>query len=216
MGFNGWSATKLLTFVALCVAVAAAEPRPSGNLGITVMLANKAGVSHQILRQAEMEASRIFRAAGIDISWNDCSSTHQCHHAPSAHEFVVSIVAEGRTSSDLVYGVAFLDEAGMGKYADVFFRRIQSEGREDDENVSKLLGTVVAHELGHLLLGSHGHSQGGVMTPVWGQGTLHNLRMGSLLFTPPQALLMKAKIGSGQGIRPTTEFTLVRNLPLAP
>jgi hypothetical protein len=218
MGLQGRSSAELLMTVLLCGAVALGASRESsGNQAVTVWLQNSAGVPRPILSRAEVDASRIFHAAGVEITWNDCSTTHDCHRAPGLNEFVVNIVRDGRTSSDLVYGVAFLDEAGQGKYADVFFRRIAESASGTDENMARLLGTVTAHELGHLLLGLHGHSPTGVMTPLWKGNTLRSAQMGSLQFTRMQASQIKARIGSGCGIQGgTTEFTLVHSLPQKP
>jgi hypothetical protein len=57
-----------------------------------------------------------------------------------------------------------------------------------------LLGTVAAHELGHLLLGSHAHSSIGIMTPHWEPETLRRMNMGGLLFTREQASRMQERI----------------------
>jgi hypothetical protein len=219
MRFQGRNSAKLLMTVLLCAIVASgACAESNGNQAVTVLLQNSAGVPRPILSRAEMEASRIFRAAGVEIAWNDCSATHDCHHTPGPNEFIVSIVRDGHTSSDLVYGVAFLDETGQGKYADIFFRRIAESSGVAEANVARLLGTVTAHELGHLLLGLRGHTSGGLMTPVWKENTLQSVQMGSLLFTGTQASRIKARIGSCSAIqaRGTTEFTLVHNLPLKP
>jgi hypothetical protein len=217
MGFNRRNSATLLMIVLLCESLAlAASPESGVSQAVTVMLQNSAGVPRPVLSRAEIEASRIFRAAGVDITWNDCSATHNCHHSPGLNEFVISIVRDGRTSSDLVYGVAFLDEIGQGKYADIFFPRI-ADSSGTSANLGRLLGTVTAHELGHLLLGLRGHSSSGVMTPVWKENTLRSAQMGSLLFTSTQASRMKARIGSGCGVQDgTTEFTLVHNVPLKP
>ena len=61
------------------------------------------------------------------------------------------IVPTGKTSSDLVFGLAFLDERGVGKYSDVFLDRIEEACAESGADLSRLLGAVAAHELGHLL-----------------------------------------------------------------
>jgi len=213
MGFNHkWVAA---VFVLFCVGAGFGK-KQSANSGITVMLQNRAGVPQELLRRAEGEASRIFGVAGIGVSWNDCSSTHDCHHAPGPNEFVLSIVADGKGCSDQAYGVAFLDPDGNGKYADVFFKRIEREESLGGANLSRLLGAVAAHELGHLLLGSNAHSYAGIMSPIWGENILHSAEMGSLLFVHVQVALMRAKTRSGSDIRPTTEFTLVRGLGQKP
>ncbi len=206
---------KLGLFVLLCLAVAEGQ-KPANHSDISVMLLNKAGLSQAVVREAEREASRIFHAAGVEISWNECSTTHQCHHVPELHEFVVSIVGDGKGCSAGAYGVAFLDPAGLGKYADVFYRRIEREVQVNDENPGRLMGAVVAHELGHLVMGSNLHSVTGIMLAAWGEKTMRTVEMGGLLFTDPEVALIRAKTLTGRGIWRTTEFTLVQNLSPKP
>jgi hypothetical protein len=166
---------------------------------ITVLIYNSAGISVPVLSRAEVEAARIFRAAGIDIVWVDCSNgaamvDEACHGVSGSNYFVLHIVSKGRTSSELVFGLAFLAQDGAGKYSDVFFDRVEQAHGQFGANVSQLLGTVASHELGHLLLGSHAHAYNGIMAPVWREEILRHMDMGTLLFTPDQASLMKRRI----------------------
>jgi hypothetical protein len=57
-----------------------------------------------------------------------------------------------------------------------------------------ILGCVIAHELGHLLLGSNSHSSAGIMRSPWGQKQVREALMGTLLFTAEQAELMQAQV----------------------
>ena len=118
-----------------------------------------------------------------------------CQTLPTPDQFVLHIVPTGRTSTDSVFGVAFLGSDGRGKYCDVFFHRIEEEHRKSGANTSQLLGAVAAHELGHLLLGSNAHSLAGVMTPVWEDQILSKVAMGTLYFTSEQSAVMRTRIG---------------------
>jgi hypothetical protein len=108
-------------------------------------------------------------------------------------------VPDGKTSSDLVFGLAFLGQDG-GRYCDVFFDRIKQAQGTLGVNLSRLLGTVAAHELGHLLLGSHAHSNAGIMSAMWGMENLRHIDMGDLLFNREQALRMQGRLGE-DGVR---------------
>jgi hypothetical protein len=191
MGFTE-SCARLL-FVLLC-AVGWSSAQTGGAAEITVLLLNHAKLSRDVMSQSETEATRIFSASGIHLRWVDCSQTPVCHHVPGANEFVLSIVADGHTSSELVYGVAFLGPGGEGKYADVFLRRVEIAARESGFSVQRLLGAVAAHELGHLLLGTHAHSYEGIMCPVWKEPVLQRMKMGSLLFTKDESMTMKGRV----------------------
>ncbi len=190
MGFKGWR--FWVPLVLLFASPAWAESPVPERHGIVVEVLNHAGAAREELSQAEGEAARIFRAAGLEIQWVDCSGNN-CHHVPRENEFVLNIVPDGKTSTDLVFGVAFLGPNGEGKYCDVFFRRIEAAASGNGRNISRLLGTVAAHELGHLLLGCHSHSGAGIMMSRWKEETLRRVEMGSLLFSGKQAALISAR-----------------------
>ena len=196
MGF-GFRHLGLRLVVLLWGTMAIADAGNSRLPKITVLVNNSADVSRTVLRKAEFDAGQIFHAAGVEIEWEDCQSSavvDVCRQVPGANEFVLSIVPTGKTSTDSVFGVAFLGEGGIGKYCNVFFDRVEETQRESGTGAAHLLGAVVAHELGHLLLGSHGHSNLGIMTPVWGEQSLRAIEMGTFFFTPEQASLMRARM----------------------
>jgi|SRR5882724_2765096 len=183
--------------VLLGAGVAAAEGMPAQ---ITVLVNNSAGVSTNVLKQAEQEAAGIFRPAGVEIVWMNCGEESvmedgACREVPGANRFVLHIVSNGKTSTDFVFGVAFLGEDGRGKYCNVFFDRIRDAHRDLGTSTAQLLGAVAAHELGHLLLGSHAHSSWGIMEPVWKEEALRQTGMGTFLFTAEQGEAMRERIG---------------------
>jgi hypothetical protein len=201
MGFKFKRSVELLLIVLLWVGFAAAA---NGDKRlITVLVNNSAEIPAPLLSKAEMEVDRVFDEAGIEIAWVHCvrgssSDGDPCRHVLSADEFVLHIVMNGKTSSDSVFGEAFLGEDGSGNYCDVFFDRIEEAHRKSGTNVARLLGTVVAHELGHLLLGLHAHSRTGIMAAVWAQESMREMDRGALLFTAGQSRLMKERLEKGE------------------
>lgn len=186
-------------FVLLVVLLCGAMDRVAAQEGshIRVIVHDSAGVPATVLRRGEEEAGRLLRTAEIEIEWVNCAlseSPGECRRFPGANDFVLHIVPDGTTRTEMVFGESFLGEDGRGKYADVFFRRIEGIGGEHI-NISRVLGAVSAHELGHLLLGSHAHSAAGIMQPIWKQDTVQKIGMGTLLFTPQQCQLMRNRLG---------------------
>jgi hypothetical protein len=59
-----------------------------------------------------------------------------------------------------------------------------------------MLGHVMTHELGHLLLGSNRHSDAGVMRPRWSDRDLFRAQMGALQFTSAQADRMRLQVNA--------------------
>lgn len=196
MGFTRWM--EMLLIVLFWGSIRAAGHEAGSRPHFAVLVHNHADISQAVLDQAEAEAARVFRAAGIEIAWVDCGTDFgvedPCHDIFRSNCFVLNIVRTGITSSDFVFGLSFLDEAGAGKYSDVFFDRIEQAHRDSGGDVSRLLGAVAAHELGHLLLGARAHSYAGIMTAHWKKEDLRHLGMGTLLFTHDQASVMKARV----------------------
>lgn len=190
MGFKNKVPVGLVASVLLCGSMASAQYQ--GSAGITVLVNNSAGVKPQVLRHAESEAARLLRPAGVSIRWVHCGTTADCRRPLRSNEFVLHIVSNGKTLSDLVFGEAFIGPDGLGKYADVFFDRVRDGS--GDVGVGQLLGAVSAHELGHLLLGSHSHSLVGIMQPVWGPESLRKIAKGNLAFSAEEERVMNSRV----------------------
>lgn len=199
MGFSGRE-TWLGMIVLLCTGVATARVGPSDSIEITVVVNNSVGIPAAVLRPAEVEAERIFALSGIQIRWLECApalgTEDPCRRVPGDNEFVVHVVRTGQASLDSIFGVAFVGGDGTGKYCDIFLDRIQETVRTSRIGLGQLLATVIAHELGHLLLGSHSHSFFGIMMPQWNQEELRRIAMGDLLFSKGEALRMRMRLQS--------------------
>jgi hypothetical protein len=76
----------------------------------------------------------------------------------------------------------------------LYFDRITSLSRLGELPVHLVLSGAFAHEIGHLLLASTGHSVGGVMQGAWGKRELNELSQGLLRFTEQQKLQMKSML----------------------
>lgn len=205
MEFKAAGCVGVLSAVLFCASLAAGLTSDRDSQ-ITVLMTNGASVRESVLRDAEVEAARIFRDAGIAISWVNCTAgknpfNKNCDGIPGTNEFEVHIVPNGKTKSDLVFGVAFLDEDGRGKYANIFYDRVTEAHRQLGAEISTLVGMVAAHEIGHLLLGLHAHSNAGIMTAVWRENVVNQMQTGTLWFTHQQAQRMRARIEDGR--RPT-------------
>ena len=106
----------------------------------------------------------------------------------------VRIAPQSASSASEVFGVAFLSDEGTGCYSDVFYDRARELHADWNVGLSDILGNVMAHELGHLLLGSNSHSAAGIMRAQWQGEELHRLSRGSLWFTSEQASHMRGKL----------------------
>ena len=115
--------------------------------------------------------------------------------APEATDIRLRILAAPvqRVFQDSVFGFA-VHPVLASVYYDHALRRAKSDDAEF--GVPIILGCVIAHELGHLLLGSNGHSDTGIMQPRWEANQVRQLMTGTLLFTSEQSKAMRVEAGA--------------------
>ena len=187
------------TFLTISFAGSASE-RPKGP-PVTVNVYNDAQVPAQVLTQAMQEATRIFRKIGVDALWMECQSpkadaerASECHPASGPTVLSLRIVPWSSKLGQAVFGTAFLSPEGEGTYCDVFYDSVEKLHQDWHVSLSRVLGHTMAHEVGHLLLGAHAHSQMGIMRPNWQGQELRRVEMGALLFTPQQGRSIQTKL----------------------
>jgi len=172
----------------------------SSAVSVTVGVFNDAATPRTVVEFAEQEASRIFMAAGLEITWVDCLARQEnvlsatCPPPQDPTHLNLRILPRGKKLKEDSFGVAFLAVDGTGTYIDVFYDAVEKLHHESNTSPGRLLGHVMAHEIGHLLIGSHAHSNWGIMCPVWGQRELRSMEMGSLFFTGDQATRMRTRL----------------------
>jgi len=163
---------------------------------LTVQLYDWASVAPEILTAAEEDGTRIFREAGVTVSWLNCPLSIPdaqvnpiCIKPCPPSRFAVRIISEippnlAKTS----LGVALSDS---GIYATVFYPRVNEYAQERIASNSQILGHAIAHELGHLLLGPGPHARFGIMRGEWTGEDLQSITMGTFLFSNRQSTLIR-------------------------
>ena len=143
---------------------------------ISVLVFDYAGVSSEILNAGLRDATRILKSGGVEVVWVHCpvapellALVRPCRDAPGPLALVLHILPRGVSRRHTDPGSAGFavppEDGGFGVYAGVFHDRVRQPGASIDE--AELLGSVVAHELGHLLLGTGQHSAAGIMKGEW-------------------------------------------------
>jgi hypothetical protein len=82
------------------------------------------------------------------------------------------------------FGVAA--EGGEGEFggdAWIFYDQIKEPAVRGELSLTQILGSVIAHELGHLLLGTNSHSRTGLMRARWSREELLAADLGELNFS---------------------------------
>jgi len=169
------------------------DPSPT----ITVQVYNYSQASPATLRGAEREAGRILGEAGLHAVWLACpvvpftvGPQGPCQKEPVATDIRLRVLAAPihHKFQDNVFGFT-VHPVLASVYYGYAVRRAKSDDAEFE--VPLILGCVIAHELGHLLLGPNGHSAGGIMQQEWGPKQLRLSLMGGLVFTSQQSELLR-------------------------
>jgi hypothetical protein len=138
---------------------------------LTVRLYNSAGIPTSELVAARRAAGSILSDTGLGVVFRHCGPVDGCDEPLKPSEVVVRVINAPAFSTTLhpdAYGLAYVvSETNRGWLATVFADRIDRAAARVGFEPGTLLGRVIAHEVGHLLLGSHYHGEGGVMRADW-------------------------------------------------
>ena len=141
----------------------------------------------QTLREAEGRASLIFRRAGVEIEWADCplndedpSLYPKCPAILDATQLFLRIFPRTATKVD-VGGEAFV----AARIANIFWNRVEEQAQGLNVAAPRFLAHTVAHELGHLLLGSNSHSPGRNHDRALGRANRDSHPSGRFVFPRP-------------------------------
>ena len=173
---------------------------------LTIRVWNQARVSDSIVHSAVAIDQSVFEHAGLKTTWliDDPRLDLRANLA-------VNIV---RTRPPLpltadAMGMVWLGARGVVlPWADIFFRNI-SELTTTRTETALLLANVIAHELGHLLLGPK-HSRRGLMQPEWDSRTIGMALRLPLPIEPGEALRLRsaaARVLAGGGAPASEDIT---------
>ena len=166
---------------------------------LTISVFNDAEVPAGVLRAAQTRAETVLSGAGIALTWLDCGTPGNwvpdigCRDIAFPSHFAVRLARNGKYRNGDVFGESFLDDKGVGDYASVYVEPLEASKAVEVIREGDLLGYVVVHELGHLLLGLGSHSAEGVMRGKWDMVTLRQAAHGTLIFSAGEAERMRAR-----------------------
>ena len=188
---------------------------PKTNLQFTVHVRNYSEIDSSTLAAAERMAAEIFRRAGVESRWVAEQDPTQEQIDNSADDHSTSLLdirlhilspamASRLTLPNNVMGVA----PGTGpdrqlvyifynSVKDLAQRQLEAQTRgaiSQRASAKQILGTMMAHEMGHLLLNMPLHSKTGIMRGDWDLKDLNDIAYGELLFTAPQAEVIQSEL----------------------
>lgn len=183
------------------IAAAAAEGE------IRVRLQDYANVAPVWLVKAKAVATAILASAGVAVSWWDCSPSSEerdavCSLPPGPMDIQMRILTEAmakrlpRTRNSM--GSAMVT-GRFPSIASAFYHRAEELDGGKSGAAAEILGGILAHEIGHLLLAERSHSATGLLRAHWENEDLRRIACGTLRFTPEQAARMLSLVAERMG-----------------
>ena len=215
----------ILTVTVFCFSAhaeeaAAATAEPS--LQIQIRVYNYADASESVIAHAKGQTVRLLATAGVGAAWIECSPALDeemrgaaCETPTTPADILIRILPKGtrrkvgKKGGALGYALIGGGQA-PARYANVLFENVELLARERRERaaygtpersvsgeklIGVLLGHAIAHEVGHLLMRTNGHSRRGLMQANWDSATTARAVAGQVRFQPREALKIR------QGVR---------------
>ena len=182
---------RLVKLLSLFILSAAAW----GEARITVRIVNSA-VPVRMRLAGQRLAAEILRSAGVEADWVDCSGglASRCAGPLRRGEFwlhLVDALPPRKLSGSAGFAVLYPAAGGREGYAGVFYPRVIQAANQEDFDPAIVLGATIAHEIGHVLLGSKAHSPSGVMRSRLRRTEFEAALRGALRFTSQEAEMIR-------------------------
>ena len=198
---GGWWSLMIAATFALSVSPVLADDR-KGMASLSIVVFDYAGTPAPVMREALATAGLIFRHAGVNVTWTTRCAADLLRAAsdPDAEgtdtfgaAFVQVLNAEMVAKHKAPVGV--LGRALPGsQVAWVLTPRVKSTSQDQKQPFGTLLGHVIAHEIGHLLLPTGSHTRTGLMAAAM---DLREMSRRGLRFDSEHSDLIRARLLAG-------------------
>lgn len=176
---------------------------------ITIGVYDYAQAASEVLTRAERVTDGMLQNAGVYIAWLSCSADESsprnagCSNLAGPLKITLHIVPgskkERLSKNSDAFGLAV--EGGAGEFACdawVFYDQIKKAAASTGLSLPQILGGVIAHELGHLLLGANSHSRTGLMCARWSRKELLAADLGELGFSDSERARIRNSVVARQ------------------
>jgi hypothetical protein len=137
------------------------------NLQLVVRVYDSAGVAPSDVERARASVGAILASVGIDPIWRPCHAS-TCSGPVKPHEVVLRFVRSSRSSARNSLGFSLVDVSQRaGSLGTIYTDRVRALATQAGVEEGELLGRAMAHEIGHMLIGTSEHSRFGLMRAVW-------------------------------------------------
>jgi hypothetical protein len=203
-------ATAAWVLIAALPAMIGGSVAAESPVTLTVRIYNSSGLPSNESAAARGAAHSILRDTGLDVRFRQCGgATDSCDQPLARSEVVVRIIDAPPFNATLdpgAFGLTYIVKStNRGWLATVFADRIGDAATRVGVEPGTLLGRVMAHEIGHLLLGVDYHGSAGVMRAAWPDRAL-NRDAEDWRFSMIEAERMQRIVASFESFEPFGSF----------
>jgi hypothetical protein len=201
--FRIWVAIVLTHAFCTVAKADVVESRPT----LVFRIINDGQIPEEVVETAKKHVAHIYGHSGIQVEWFEGDAT-RCSKVNGKLDltmiFVPESVAQTMNRPKDATGFAVSNDGQGLRRAYIFVERVgrqaavvQSRGSLEEKAAKGLiLGEVIAHEAGHLMLPHDSHSARGIMQARLNLNTIEQGLRGGLLFTPEQAKQIRGVLAS--------------------
>lgn len=176
---------------------------------LDVSICNYGKLPVNVVKKAQLYVARCFDAVRIHVIWTECGAGPDSKAAAEERWFTVRLRSDtsprmqSATSLDAM-GFAYTSTGIPGNLLDAFYPAIRATANSAGIDEEDLLGCVIVHEIGHLLLGP-GHGRIGVMQAEWKFVEFQQIRKHWLTFDAQQTRRIRLTLNRNAEESPGSE-----------
>jgi len=167
---------------------------------VTVQIRDYVHMKSESLSKAREIVTNVYKRVGVGIEWmgvmrpDDGRTTNR----PAVEEarlpiaqltiniLTPAMAKRGHVADDVLGFVAVPPEGGMGRIGYVVYERVREVAAGGSASTSDILGVIIAHDIGRLILGAGSGTHAGLMNRQWDRRDLEQVNPLTLEFTPPE------------------------------
>ena len=175
----------------------------SEGAAVRIRILDYARIPKHVIAQAQRRATDIYRTIGVQIRWQATvrpreASSLSPESLAEPSDFAIIVLSQDMSRCQSVapdvVGMAIVPPQGGGRIAYVLFDRVRLVARAAQSDVTDILGMVMAHEIGHLMLPYGSHSDNGLMRADWNVKELHRPMRAAFDFTIQQGHMIRSHL----------------------
>jgi hypothetical protein len=173
---------------------------------VTIRVYDIYGLAPGMREDALAVASETLARAGVQAAFVDCSAKVAATPCklPFANGELVLRIARMPPDGHSVLGDALLPrDQGPARLATIYATAVANTAVRSGTPMATLLGRATAHEIGHLLLGTAGHADGGLMRAKWSWQDLQRAarHVEDWDFSRAEAATIRLRLAEAQALR---------------